>query len=63
VYPWFLEAWKYSEAMAVGIGGEWVRLIWEELGRHPAALKAAELTKPSFTVRRRSPTPSVISFR
>lgn len=49
--------------MAVGMGGEWVRFAWDELGRQPEALKAAELTKPSLTVRSRSPTPSAISLR
>lgn len=56
-------AWKYSDAIAVGIGGEWVRLMRAGFGRQPVDLKGAELRKPSFSVNSRSPTPSATSFR
>ena len=56
-------AWKYSEAIAVGIGGEWVRLMCEGFDRQPAALKGAVLRKVSLMVMRRSPTPSATSLR
>jgi hypothetical protein len=49
--------------MAVGIGGEWVRLTCDEFGRQPADLKGTVLMLLSLTEMRRSPTPSAISLR
>lgn len=56
-------AWKYSDAIAVGIGGECVRFMFAGLGRNPAALKLAVFKKASLIVIRRSPTPSATVFR
>jgi hypothetical protein len=56
-------AWKYSDAMAVGMGGECVRLMCDGLVRQPAALKPGVFRKASLMVMRRSPTPSLMVFR
>jgi uncharacterized protein with LGFP repeats len=56
-------AWKYSDAIAVGIGGECVRFMFAGFGRQPAALNPAVFKKASLIVIRRSPTPSDIVSR
>jgi hypothetical protein len=56
-------AWKYSEVMAVGIGGEYVRLMSAALGIHPAARNAGLFRTLESTLINRSPTPSLIEER
>jgi len=56
-------AWKYSDATAVGIGGEYVRLISAALGTHPAARNAGLLRTDVLTLISRSPTPSLMHER
>lgn len=61
--PIDLGAWKYSDVIAVGMGGEYVRLMSDAFGCQPAARKAGSLRTEALTVIKRSPTPSLICER